>query len=92
MYMDTKKLINQKKYVMKNRKITEVENEEEIKKELKEKQRSHITIVRENSCVQWMLESRSRIQHQQQKEKRKIINKRMITVNYKNKLKMHIIR
>jgi hypothetical protein len=26
--MDTKKLINQKKYIMKNRKITEVENEE----------------------------------------------------------------
>jgi len=46
--MDTKKLINQKKYIMKNRKITEVENEE-IKNELKEKQSCHLMIVRENS-------------------------------------------
>ena len=41
MYMDAKKLINQKNYIMENKKTTEMEIEE-IKKELQEDQRSHI--------------------------------------------------
>jgi hypothetical protein len=40
-YMDAKKLINQKNYIMKNKKITEVEIEK-IKMELQRNQRSHI--------------------------------------------------
>ena len=41
MYMDTKKLLNQKNYIMKHNKITEMEIEE-IKKELQANQRSHL--------------------------------------------------
>ena len=41
MYMDTKKLMNQKNYIMKHNKITEMETEE-IKKDLQANQRSHI--------------------------------------------------
>jgi hypothetical protein len=40
-YMDAKKLMNQKNYIMKNKKITELEIEE-IKKELQGAQRSHL--------------------------------------------------
>ena len=40
-YMDAKKLMNQKNYVMKHNKITEKESEE-IKKELQPNQRSHL--------------------------------------------------
>jgi hypothetical protein len=40
-YMDAKKLMNQRNYIMKNKKITELEIEE-IKKELKGSQRSHL--------------------------------------------------
>ena len=41
MYMDAKKLLNQKNYIMKHNKITELEIEE-IKKELQANQRSHL--------------------------------------------------
>ena len=41
MYMDGKKLMNQKNYIMKHSKITEMEIEE-IKKELEANQRSHL--------------------------------------------------
>ena len=41
MYMDAKTLLNQKNYVMKHKKITEIEVEE-IKRELQGNQRSHI--------------------------------------------------
>ena len=41
MYMGAKKLINQKKCIMKNKTITEMEIEE-IKKELQQDQRSHV--------------------------------------------------
>jgi len=41
MYMDAKKLINQKNYIMKHKKITEIEVEE-IRRELQESQRSHL--------------------------------------------------
>ena len=41
MYMDAKKLMNQKNYIMKHRKIMEMEVEE-IKMELQESQRSHL--------------------------------------------------
>ena len=41
MYMDAKKLMNQKNYIMKHNKITEMEIEE-IKKELQANQRSHL--------------------------------------------------
>ena len=41
MYMDAKKLMNQKNYIMKHRKITEMKVEE-IKRELQESQRSHL--------------------------------------------------
>ena len=41
LYMDTKKLMNQKNYIMKHNKITEMETEE-IKKELQANQRSHL--------------------------------------------------
>jgi len=41
MYMDAKKLMNQKNYIMKHKKITEMEVEE-IRRELKESQRSHL--------------------------------------------------
>ena len=41
MYMDAKKLLNQKNYIMKHNKITEIEIEE-IKKELQPNQRSHL--------------------------------------------------
>ena len=41
MYMDAKKLLNQKNYIMKHKKITEIEVEE-IKRELQGNQRSHI--------------------------------------------------
>ena len=40
-YMDTKKLMNQKNYIMKHNKITEMETEE-IKKELQVNQRRHL--------------------------------------------------
>jgi hypothetical protein len=39
--MDAKKLLNQKNYIIKHRKITEMEIEE-IKRELQEHQRSHL--------------------------------------------------
>ena len=39
--MDAKKLMNQKNYIMKHNKITEIETEE-IKKELQTNQRSHL--------------------------------------------------
>ena len=41
MYMDAKKLMNQRNYVMKHKKITEMEVEE-IRRELQESQRSHL--------------------------------------------------
>jgi len=41
MYMDAKKLLNQKNYIMKHNKITEMEIEE-IKKELQANQRHHL--------------------------------------------------
>jgi hypothetical protein len=41
MYMDAKILLNQKNYVMKHKKITEMEVEE-IKRELQESKRSHL--------------------------------------------------
>jgi hypothetical protein len=41
MYMDAKKLINQKNCIMKHEKIMEMEGEE-IKRELQESQRSHL--------------------------------------------------
>jgi len=41
MYMDAKKLMNQKNYIMKHKKITEMEVEE-IRRELQESQRSHL--------------------------------------------------
>jgi len=41
MYMNAKKLMNQKNYIMKYRKIMEMEVEE-IKRELQESQRSHL--------------------------------------------------
>ena len=41
MYMDGKKLMNQKNYIMKHNKITEMEIEE-IMKELQANQRSHL--------------------------------------------------
>jgi hypothetical protein len=41
MYMDAKKLLNQKIYIMKHKKITEIEVEE-IKRELKGNRRSHL--------------------------------------------------
>jgi hypothetical protein len=40
-YMDAKKLMNQKNYITKNKKITKVESEE-IKKELQGAQRTHL--------------------------------------------------
>ena len=40
-YMDAKKLINQKNYIMKDKKITEMEIEE-IKREMQASQRSHL--------------------------------------------------
>ena len=41
MYMDAKKLMNQKNYIMKHKKITEMEVEE-IRGELQESQRSYL--------------------------------------------------
>jgi hypothetical protein len=41
MYMDAKKLMNQKNYIMKNKKITEMEVEE-IKKAMQKSQRRHL--------------------------------------------------
>jgi D-alanine-D-alanine ligase-like ATP-grasp enzyme len=41
MYMNAKKLLSQKNYIMKHKKITEMEIEE-IKRELQERQRSHL--------------------------------------------------
>ena len=41
MYIDAKKLMNQKNYIMKHKKITEMEVEE-IKRQLQESQRSHL--------------------------------------------------
>jgi len=41
MYMDAKKLMNQRSYIMKHKKITEMEVEE-MRRELQESQRSHV--------------------------------------------------
>jgi hypothetical protein len=41
MYMDAKKLLNQKNYIKKHKKIMEIEVEE-IKRELQGNQRSHL--------------------------------------------------
>jgi hypothetical protein len=41
MYMDAKKLMNQKNYIMKHKRITEMEVEE-IKREMQASQRSHL--------------------------------------------------
>ena len=41
MYMEAKKLMNQKKYIMKHNKLTEMEIEE-IKREMQANQRSHL--------------------------------------------------
>jgi len=41
MYMDAKKLMNQKNYIMEHKKITEMEVEE-IERELQESQRNHL--------------------------------------------------
>jgi len=41
MYMDAKKLMKQKNYIMKHKKITEMEVEE-IRTELQESQRNHL--------------------------------------------------
>ena len=41
MYMDAKELMNQRNYIMKHKKIMEMEVEE-IKRELQESQRSHL--------------------------------------------------
>ena len=46
MYVDAKKLMNQKNYIMKHNKITEMEIEE-IKKELQANQRSHLEEMEE---------------------------------------------
>jgi uncharacterized protein with WD repeat len=41
MYMDAKKLLNQKNYIIKNKKIKEIEVEE-VKRELNGNQRNHL--------------------------------------------------
>jgi len=46
MYMDEKKLMNQRNYIMKHRKITKMEVEE-IRIELQESQRSHLEEIEE---------------------------------------------
>ena len=50
MYMDVKKLMNQKKYVMKHNKITETKIEK-IKREIQTNQRSHPTEREEETLV-----------------------------------------
>ena len=50
MYMDAKKLMNQKHYIMKHNKITEMEIEE-IKKKIKKSQRSHPAEREEETLV-----------------------------------------
>jgi len=52
MYMDAKKLMNQKNYIMKHKKITEMEVEE-IKRELQESQRSHLEEREEEKLEHW---------------------------------------
>ena len=84
MHMDAKKLMNQINYIMKNKKITEMEVEE-IMRELQESQRSdleereeeeleHSGTIRDGEQKPDAA-GRSRTQHLQQKKKRKFINK-----------------
>ena len=69
MYMDAKKLMNQKNDITKHKKITEMEVEE-IRRELKESQRSYIEEREEE-----LLEHSGTITDGEQKNKRKFINK-----------------
>ena len=50
MYMDAKKLMNQKNYIMKHNKITEMEIEE-IKREIQTSQRNHPAEREEETLV-----------------------------------------
>ena len=70
MYMDTKKLMNQKNYIMKHNKITEMEIEE-IKKELQANQRSHLEEREEEE-----LEHLGTIRDREQKPTHSIYNRR----------------
>jgi hypothetical protein len=69
MYMDAKKLMNQKNYITKHKKITEIEVEE-IRRELKESQRSYLEEREEELLEHW-----GTITDGEQKNKRKFINK-----------------
>ena len=50
MYMDAKKLMNQKNYIMKHNKVTEMEIKE-IKREMQTSQRSHLEGTKEETLV-----------------------------------------
>jgi len=52
MYMDAKKLMNQRNYIMKHKKITEMEVQE-IRRELQESQRSHLEEREEEELEYW---------------------------------------
>ena len=77
MYMDGKKLLNQKNYIMKHSKTTEM-GIGEIKKELQANQRCELE-EREEERLEHLgtirIENRSRTQHLQQKKKRRFIIK-----------------
>jgi hypothetical protein len=77
-YMDAKKLMNQKNYItrMKHNKITEMEIEE-IKRELQASQRSHQEKKEKeslNTQVPWEMVNSSRVQYLQQRKKWKFVN------------------
>ena len=94
MYMDAKKLLNKKNYIMKHNKITEMEIEE-IKKELQANQRSHLEEREEEK-----LEHPGTIRDREQKpntaftteEGTEIRHQRDQTYKLRKKLKVRIIK
>ena len=93
MYMDNKKLMNQKKYIMKHKKITEIEFEE-IRRKLQESQRIHLEETEEEE-----LEHSGTTKDGEQKadaastaEEETEIHQQCDQIFKLKKLKVHIIR
>jgi len=87
--MDTKKLLNQMNYIMKHKKITEMEVEE-IRRELQESQRSHLEEKEEEG-----LEHSGTIRNGEQKPDAASTTKEekeSDSQTKKKKLEVHIIR
>jgi len=85
MYMDAKKLMNQKNYSMKHKMITNMEVEE-IMRELQESQRSHLQKreEKEGELEHWGTRRNGEQKPEaafQQKKKRKFINKGIRVTN-----------